>query len=237
MIGPQIRAVLFDVSGTLLRLTPPAPILRAALRRDGYAHPEARVAFALRTEIAYYLAHHHEADDDEALGRLRLACATVLGSALGGHHPPIDRLATLLVESLRFELFADVRPALDGLAARGLRLGVVSNWDCGLADVLTDLGIARHFEAIVPSAAVGIPKPGPEVFEEALRRLGVDPRHALHIGDRPEIDGVGATTAGISSTMIDRTGRGVTPRPGWITSLSELLVTSPGTVSSHGADR
>jgi putative hydrolase of the HAD superfamily len=229
--------VLFDVSGTLLRLTPPAPLLRAALGRDGYAHPEARVVFALRTEIAYYLAHHHEAGDEEALRRLRLACATVLGSALGGHHPPVDRLARLLAESLRFELFADVGPALDGLSARGLRLGVVSNWDCGLADVLTELGIADHFAAIVPSAAVGIPKPSPEVFKEALRRLGVAAQHALYVGDRPEIDGAGASAAGIASIMIDRTGRGATPRPGWITSLSELLGITPDTVSRDDDDR
>ena len=59
------------------------------------------------------------------------------------------------MDALRFELLPDVVPALDALAAAGLRLGVVSNWDCGLRDVLDGLGIADRFAAVSASAVVG----------------------------------------------------------------------------------
>ncbi len=220
MIGPTIRAVLFDASGTLIRLRPPAPLLRTALRDEGFTHPEARVAAALRAEIAYYLAHHHEASDDRTLQALRRECASILGDALGGHHPPTERLAQILIGSLQFELFPDVHPTLDGLSARGLLLAVVSNWDCGLLDVLAGLGVADRFAAIVPSADVGVPKPQPAVFEAALRRLRVEPSEAIHVGDRPETDAAGAAAAGIGAVTIDRRVRA---RQGSISSLVALL--------------
>ena len=113
-----------------------------------------------------------------------------------------------------------MHPTLDGLAARGLRLGVVSNWDCGLRNVLAGLGIAHHFAAIVPSAEVGAPKPQPAVFEAALSRLGVEPSEAIHVGDRPETDAAGASAAGIGAVTIDRHVR---PRQGSISSLVALL--------------
>lgn len=223
MSDARTEAVLFDVSGTLIRLLPPVPTLRAALQGAGFAHSEPVVGAALRVEIAYYLAHHHEASSEETLRRLRLDCATVLGGALGGHHPPVERLAALLAESLRFEVFADVRPTLDELTRRGLRLGVVSNWDCGLVDVLAGLGIRDDFETIVPSAAVGAPKPRPDAIQAALAALRVEPHLAVYVGDRPELDAVAAAAAGTKAVMIDRRRGRSRPRPGWIGSLTELL--------------
>ncbi len=42
--------------------------------------------------------------------------------------------------------------------------------------VLTQLGLGRYFDAVVTSEEVARPRPAPDVFLEAARRIGVNPR-------------------------------------------------------------
>ena len=220
----RIEAVLLDAYGTLLDLPDPVPRLRALLAGAGHPHPRGRVASALRAEIAYYRANHDRGRDEGSLEALRRDCAGVLAGGLGGAAPPPERLAAMLVDSLRFTLFADVVPALDALARTGLRLAVVSNWDCSLPGVLSDLGVAERFEAVTVSATAGARKPEPAIFRRALEALGVAPAAALHCGDLPNADCEGARRAGIRAVLLDRSGTlppGPCPR---IAALSDLAL-------------
>jgi beta-phosphoglucomutase-like phosphatase (HAD superfamily) len=49
--------------------------------------------------------------------------------------------------------------------------------------VLAESGLARHFRATVSSEEVPRGKPAPDVYLEAARRLGVDPRAAAAVED------------------------------------------------------
>lgn len=216
------EAVLLDAFGTLLELEPPAPRLRAALARAGYEHSEERVRAALGAEIRHYRRHHDRGRDAASLAALREECAGVLAAELDGRAPPVPRLAELLMDSLRFRLHADALPALDALRRDGVALGVVSNWDYALPEVLAGLGVAGRFGAVAASAAVGAAKPDPAIFHHALARLGVPPDRALHCGDLPEPDCLGARAAGLRAVLLDRRGTlpdGPCPRIG---SLLEL---------------
>jgi putative hydrolase of the HAD superfamily len=218
-----VEAVLLDAFGTLVVLDDPAGRLGALLAAEGHAHPPERVAAALRAEVLHYRAHHDQGRDPETLAALRLNCAAVLAEGLGDDVPPLPRLTELLVDALRFTLLPDVLPALDALAGAGLRLGVVSNWDCGLGDVLAGLGVADRFGVVATSAVVGAGKPDPRIFRHALGGLGVAPEAALHCGDLPAYDCAGAAAAGVRGVLIDRAGaaaEGPCPR---IRSLLELL--------------
>lgn len=200
-------AVLLDAFGTLLDLRAPAPRLRALLAGAGHGHPEERVARALAAEVRHYRRHHDRGRDAASLAALRRECAAVLGQVLGPDVPPLERLTEMLVESLRFDLLPDALPCLDALAVRGVRLAVVSNWDCSLPAVLAELGIAERFAAVSVSALVGAGKPDPAIFRDALARLRVPAARALHCGDLPERDCAGARRAGIRAVLIDRAGR------------------------------
>ncbi|MGD9573621.1 MAG: HAD family hydrolase [Thermoleophilia bacterium] len=205
-------AVLLDAYGTLVTLDAPVPRLRALLAADGHDHTEEAVGAALRAEVLHYRAHHDRGRDAASLAALRRECAGVLAAALGGDAPPPGRLADILVAALRFVPFPDALPALHGLRDLGMRIGVVSNWDCGLGDVLDDLGIAPLVDAVAVSAIVGAGKPDAAIFHDALRRLGVPARRALHCGDLPAADCAGARAAGVRAVLIDRAG-GVTEGP------------------------
>jgi putative hydrolase of the HAD superfamily len=109
-----------------------------------------------------------------------------------------------------WRLYDDVDSTLRELRGRGLRLGVVSNWDTRLRRISAGLGLDRLVDFMVISAEVGIRKPDPGIFHEALRRAGVEASEAIHVGDLPEEDVEGARRAGVRPVLIDRQKR-ITP--------------------------
>ncbi len=106
-----------------------------------------------------------------------------------------------------FFVFPDVIPALDAMQAAGLRLAVVSNWGWHAPELLQTLELARHFEVMSISARVGYQKPHAAIFEHALDLLEARPEDAIHVGDDPEADVLGARRVGIEPVLIDRRGR------------------------------
>jgi len=112
-----------------------------------------------------------------------------------------------------WRIYDEVVPALEALAARDLRLAVVSNWDERLRPLLDRLGLSRYFECLVVSCEVGFTKPSPVIFEHALRRLGLPPESVLHVGDREQEDVVGALAAGLSARLIRREAKSSTAAP------------------------
>ena len=117
--------------------------------------------------------------------------------ALPVGHPGLRRLPQL----------DPVPDTLEALHGRGLKLGVISNWDPRLPDLLDRLRLSRFFDAVVYSSAVGVEKPDPRIFEEALRLLGVTAGEALHVGDGRLEDVEGAQAVGMCALHLTR-GRG-----------------------------
>ena len=104
------------------------------------------------------------------------------------------------------------RPLLEQLARRH-RLAVVSNFDYSpTALAILDAGGVRElFSAIVVSDEVGWRKPRPDIFQEALRRTGADPQRTLFVGDRADIDVVGAQAMGMDVAWINPAGEALPP--------------------------
>ena len=105
-----------------------------------------------------------------------------------------------------FHLFAEAKETLSALKLKGLRLGLISNWQRGLNCFCEELGIAPYFDVIVSSADVGYEKPDPRIFSEALTRLRTSPEETLHVGDSIDDDIGGAKAAGLDALLVDRRG-------------------------------
>jgi HAD superfamily hydrolase (TIGR01549 family) len=103
-----------------------------------------------------------------------------------------------------FELYVDVQPVLHALKRRGLRLAVVSNWHCGLGSFCHEMNLSNLLDAVISSSDIGIEKPDPRIFDEAVRRLRAKPDHIVHVGDEPDEDFSGAVAAGLRAILIDR---------------------------------
>ena len=119
------------------------------------------------------------------------------------------------------------RPLLERLASRH-RLAVVSNFDytpTALA-ILDAAGVRELFAAIVVSDEVGWRKPRADIFEEAVRRTGAEPRRTLFVGDRADIDVAGAHGIGMEAAWINRDREplppGISPPRYEIRDLAEL---------------
>jgi putative hydrolase of the HAD superfamily len=215
--GP-LRAVLLDSLGTLVELDSPVPRLHAAIQRLGFQVQEERVVAAFGAEVAYYVEHHVEGRDQSTLADLRNRCAAVFLDGLGIPELPLPDARDALVSSLRFRPFEDAAPALRELRARGLKLVVVSNWDCSLREVLAGAGLMELVDDAVSSAEAGAAKPDPAPFRAALAAAGCEPGEAVHVGDSEENDLAGARAAGIRAVLLRRPGAG----DGEISSLAEL---------------
>jgi putative hydrolase of the HAD superfamily len=203
------RAVFLDALGTLVELEPPWISLRDRVPPEV---SDERLMAALRAEMEYYREHAQEGRDEASLAELRRGCARIVSEKLG-----LDFSVEELVDAIRFDVYPDVAPALAELRDRGLTLVAVSNWDYALPTVLERCGLDGQLDGTVTSAEVGARKPDPAIFVRALELAGCEPGEALHVGDTPEEDVVGARAAGIRPLLIDRDGGG-----GDISSLQEI---------------
>ncbi len=107
----------------------------------------------------------------------------------------------------RYGVFDDAVPVLERLSAEGFRIGVISNWEAWLDDLLDHLGIGRFLEVRVISGSEGLEKPDREMFRRALERAGVHPSKAVHVGDDPRADAEPAHDVGMTPVIIDRRNR------------------------------
>jgi putative hydrolase of the HAD superfamily len=94
----------------------------------------------------------------------------------------------------------DAVAALDEVRGAGYRTGLVSNVTLRASLMREDLdrtGLGRRLDATVFSSEVGVRKPDPRIFREAMERLGVDPPETVFVGDRLLDDITGAQAVGM----------------------------------------
>jgi len=211
-----IEAVTLDATGTLFAPGDLAADYARILGRHGVALDRARLA-TLLPEVWSEFACAAEPSRDRF--------ASHPGGTRGFWRDVVDRVtdragapraspfafAELFAHfgsAAAWRLYDEVPASLERLAATGLRLAVLSNWDERLPDVLAGLGVAARFEAVVLSVEVGVEKPHPAIFAAAARRLGVDPQRIVHVGDRRLEDVEGAAGAGMRALWLARGGGG-----------------------------
>jgi putative hydrolase of the HAD superfamily len=115
-----------------------------------------------------------------------------------------DELFSYFARPEAWTLYPDVLEALSALRQRGLILDVISNFDSRLIDILEGLGTGDWFEEVFISSRVGHAKPSRQIFYTALQRHKLAPSEAMHVGDSEENDFYGATNAGLTGILLDR---------------------------------
>lgn len=112
-----------------------------------------------------------------------------------------------LQQSKYYRLFPDVLPTLHWLKHEGYGLGVISNFDPSLVDLLKDLGVACYFNHFFISSLVGVEKPDPKIFEVAIKKVGLSPKKLLMVGDDLLADVQAAQAVGMRGVLLDRRNR------------------------------
>ena len=237
-----IRAVFFDLWGTLIYDDPAISEQRRGRRVDGtqatladmgLPYDRADVAAAeIVAGVALEAMHAGEVDIsargrtllflrhlDETLpdrleedGWLRLDEAILMPALV--HRPPIMPHAE--------ETLAAVR-------ALKLPVGLISNTGATpgfvLREILDDLGLLQHLDVTIFSDEVEMSKPSPAIFAHALEQFEVAPYEAVFVGDEPVLDVFGSRRAGMWCVQIgDKPATDAEPHAR-ISALSELVPT------------
>ncbi|GAA2750321.1 HAD family hydrolase [Amnibacterium kyonggiense] len=240
--GAQERTLaLFDLDGTLLDGSGLPGAMRATCTALAAFLPGIDADALVRANTAAWERLWPEVEDDWMLGgrsgldvgrdvwRAALEACGATGDDV------VDRavLEWDRQERAALRLFPDAVPTLDGLAAQGVRIGMVTNGAAAVQrDKLAGTGILDRFDPLIVSSEVGVKKPDPAIFEVALAAAGVTPAEAWFVGDHLWHDAEGALRAGLRAIWLDR--RGVALEPDWprpdavVTSLTELLPPAAG---------
>ena len=209
-IPDPLGCVLFDAGDTLLA---PAPSFQgrfvAVAADQGLPLEEAAVDAAIAAAVRA-AAWPEDWTDPATQREFWMGFYREILTSLG-HADDGLQLAEALFASFSdpasYQLFDDVRPALEELAGRGITLGVVSNFEPWLADILALQEIDHLFATVAISGVLGVAKPDPGIFEAALAEAGADPSATVHVGDQPANDVAAARAVGITPVLIDRFAR------------------------------
>jgi HAD superfamily hydrolase (TIGR01509 family) len=184
----RIRAVLFDIDGTLLDSNDAhARAWLDALRGHGKDVPFDLVRTKIGMGGDKLLMQVAGIDDQSPEGKLLSERRTAVFKAL--YLPDLAPLrgGRTLVERLR---------------SRGVTCAVVTSASGSeLADLLRQAAVANLFEVIITSDDADSSKPDPDLVEAALKKLGMGPREVVMIGDTP-YDVAAAARAGVSTIAL-----------------------------------
>ena len=217
MTRPPLRAVLFDYGHTLIhfdenphaRLTDAYQrinhLLRAELAREV---PEAEslirdISMVVDAEIQrdYREGRPEEVEIagiyDRALRRIGLEISPAL----------IEQVMELEQEGwlLSVHVGNEAIPTLRRLREAGLKTGLVSNAAYRprlMRRQVEVLGLLPHLDSLTFSSEVGLRKPHPAIYRDALEKLGVEAESALFVGDRLREDVRGPKEMGMRTVLL-----------------------------------
>lgn len=208
-------AVFFDVGNTLIHPNPSvAHVCAEILAAAGHVCVIGDIEALLPLVDDYYEDRYREDDTfwtcDDGAADVWVGMYSLLCRRLGLDEAEAPVLARAVYDSFgsadRWRAYPDVVPAFERLKARGVSVGIISNWDTRLEGVLRGLGLGGLIDVVVCSAVEGLHKPDPRIFELACARAGVSVFRSAHVGDHMYADVVGARACGMKPVLIDRHG-------------------------------
>lgn len=213
----MIDVVFFDAGGTILDAHPSFPGLFAKVcRAEGYEVSDEEVA-AVQGRIAPHLMDLEPeegapsyAGSSMSSEKARAFWSHFYERVLNELDLPVQlvpKLFATFTDPSSYKLFDDVRPCIDKLRGDGFRIGLISNFESWLEEMLVELEIGDTFDVAVISGHEGVEKPDVEIYEIALSKAGVAADAAVHVGDSPTYDAEPASRVGIQPVLVDRAGR------------------------------
>jgi HAD superfamily hydrolase (TIGR01662 family) len=206
-----VRAILFDFGHTLVDFKRTQDALHAAYQQirariEAVAYMEVPELLDLVERVAggvdSMVAESYEQRRMEEVAQAELLRQAFSGIGFDLPEDVMDHIVALdhSAYSNSITVEPEVLATLERLRQAGYPMGLVSNItlrpDLMRAD-LERMGVGRYLDATVFSSEVGVRKPDPRIFQEALERLGVEPAETVFVGDRLYDDVSGAQAAGM----------------------------------------
>lgn len=205
----RVRAVLFDVDGTLYDQQGLRTAMLLRLSRACLLRPITGMQ-TLKILKAYRSAQEEMRWQDRDYSDLSSAQIELASKSTGRPADEVRKCVMHWMEKSPLDLLLRYRRQglvefLNELRQRNVLVAACSDYPA--RDKLTALGIDSYFDVVntAQDEEVGRFKPHPRLLETTLRRLRVSNQEAIVIGDRPEVDGAAASRAGLECLIVTRT--------------------------------
>jgi HAD superfamily hydrolase (TIGR01549 family) len=201
---------LFDFAETLAELQPGQPdiVAKHVERECGIRLPMDIIARSYKALdlILHYSSVRTRTSGERAAFYLdyNLRLLSLLGVS---HLVRPEGLYTAFVESKKhWQLKPGVRETLQALRDKGLSIGVISNFDSSLEQIIDRLGLSGLVDHLHVSQSEGVEKPDPAFYLEFFKRYGIDFRRSFYVGDSYVLDFLPATQIGVTTWLLDEAG-------------------------------
>ena len=228
----EVKVIFFDAVGTLIEIRGCVGEIYSRAAREFGFEAEPRIlqlnferSFRRQPPLAFPARTPEAALTEFEKGWWRNLVEAVFDGL--GSFPRFDQFFGEIFERFRgqefWRVYDDVAPTLTELERLGLKLGVISNFDSRLYDVLSACSLGHFFDSVHVSTRVGAAKPDPAIFRAAVNHYAVEARRAWHVGDSLREDVEGAMAAGVNAILLDRGDRFAEHAPApRITSLEQV---------------
>ncbi|MBJ8055386.1 HAD-IA family hydrolase [Bacillus cereus] len=213
---PKKNVVLFDIGDTLLR------------QKQSFNHVVKELFFDTVNDnsdfdiILKNIITQQEKTDDSELNiwnsdqsiqnYLYKIYYSMLKESFVNPHQKSYELISYIQSPNAWTLINGAKDILIYLKNKGFIIGVVSNWDSGLENVLQEKGLCEYFDIIVSSAEVGYEKPDCRIFYEVYKKLAqthpqIDIDQVYMIGDSFENDVYPSIHMGFNAILISNNNK------------------------------
>ena len=211
-VTKKIKAILFDFDGTLRLDSPSGSDVFFARTAEIGIPTDDRVKFQSERWTHYYFANSPEIQSDlkefkddgfwvnySRRKLLSMGCDEAEAKELS------PSMSMYMKENYKpvSHVLDESREVLDSFKRDGYILGVISNRDEPYHDELKSLELDSYFSFSLAGGEVQSFKPDTHIFDQGLKRAGINADEAIYIGDNYYADIIGSRKAGLLPVLYD----------------------------------
>jgi putative hydrolase of the HAD superfamily len=202
----KIKAVMFDLGGTIIESVEPAEVFHKILEDHGVHVSIEKIREAHRKNQSEHDANDMAEQGMEYWDKWNARLLRRIG---------IDENREMLARRINeqwfdyagLQVYPDAAETLEKLKLRKVKLGIVTNaLEEEIQKIFEKLGLKNVFDLAVGCDSCRKAKPSREIFCYALEKLGVRPEDTVFVGDSLKYDYEGAEKAGIRPVLVNRNG-------------------------------
>jgi HAD superfamily hydrolase (TIGR01549 family) len=210
-LAPSVTTILFDLDDTLFDH---AGTARAALAATAARRPTLQVV-PVETLYQHYSELLEEVHPLVMTGRISYLEARQQRFArlLAPYEPTPTAAEVAQLAEQHYGHYQQLRRPMAGALALlqalkpAYKIGIVTNnRTAEQQEKLRHLGLSHLVDALITSEDVGVLKPAPAIYAQALQRLGAEAAETVMVGDNWQADVVGALAVGICPVWLNRLG-------------------------------